>query len=392
MRVAIDTRSLRPPLTGIGHFVHRLMNALLPLLAPDEKLLSFNGWRIEPLDVNFLARIEGLNLDEGTARTLPSAASRTLTFLRQNHLMRNAIRAFYASRFHGAEKQLDLFHAVRYVPPGAFHKPVLPIIYDLSHIRYPQAHPRERVETLERQLTSLTRVPYVQTISEFSKSEIVSVLGISPDRIYVTYPAPSAHFQPQRDGDNECLDKYGLAAKSYFLFVGTREPRKNLKSVAEAYATLTAEVMKQFPLIWVGPSGWGDLELSSAAERARRDEQIRIVGYAPDRELAALYRNTVLFVMPSIYEGFGMPVIEAMACGAPIAASRIPVFEEIAGSYARYVDPMDIEGWRKVLKDVINGESGPYHGHGAIPDLTRFSWQTSAATTLELYRRLVRAN
>jgi alpha-1,3-rhamnosyl/mannosyltransferase len=92
--------------------------------------------------------------------------------------------------------------------------------------------------------------------------------------------------------------------------------------------------------------------------------------------------------MPSLYEGFGMPVVEAIACGARIALSRIPVFEEIAGTDARYVDPMDVEGWRQAIEDAIH--EGPEWARGSPPDLTRFSWRSSAATTLELYRRLSR--
>jgi alpha-1,3-rhamnosyl/mannosyltransferase len=389
MRVAIDTRPLRPPLTGIGHFVHRLTSAMLPLLAANEQLLSFNGWRIQPLDQEFLARAEMRNSSAGPEQsmwTFRHVASKGSVFLRQ--MSPDALRA---ARFHSAEKNFDLFHAVNYVPPGAPHKPVLPFIHDLSHIRYPQTHPKERVEWLEQQLKLLADVPYVQTNSEFSKSEIVAVLGVSSNRIYVTYAAPGMHFRPDRDGDEAWLAKCNLAPRKYFLFVGTREPRKNFKTVAEAHTALPVAMQAQLPLIWVGPPGWGELSLSPAAERGKDQGLIRMIGYVPDRELAALYRNTALFVMPSIYEGFGMPVVEAMVCGARIALSRIPVFEEIAGSYARFVDPMDVEGWRQAMKDAIEEGRGTPTARGVQPDLARFSWHSSAATTLDLYRRLALA-
>ena len=208
-------------------------------------------------------------------------------------------------------------------------------------------------------------------------------------QIHVTYPAPGEHFRRDGQADGLCLTRYDVASRKYLLMVGTREPRKNFKTVAEAYTALPAELREQFPLLWVGPSGWGDLSLSPAIERATEVGQIRIVGYVPDFELAALYRNTTLFLMPSIYEGFGMPVIEALACGARVTLSKIPVFEEIAGSYARYVDPMDVQGWRKAIEEAID-EGLQWRGRDCPPDLTRFSWRASAAATLDLYRRLGR--
>lgn len=390
MRVAIDTRSLRPPLTGIGHFVHRLSNAMLPLLSPDEELLAFSGWTIKPLDHAFLVRIEESNFaaipgdSKLSARRATDSAHR---FLRQLEPARRLVRTLHAHSFRDAQKNFDLFHAVNYLPPGSPHRPVLPVIYDVSHIRFPETHPRERIEWLERGDKLLADAPFVQTVSKFSKSEIVALLGISAARIYVTYPAPGEYFRPEGEADGLCLKKYDVEPHKYLLVVGTREPRKNFRTVAEAYTVLPTALQAQYPLLWVGPSGWGDLSLSSAIARATKLGQIRIIGYVPDRDLAALYRNTTLFLMPSPYEGFGMPVIEALACRARVALSKIPVFEEIAGRYARYVDPMDVEGWRQAISDAID-EGPQWPGRGSLPDLARFSWHSSAATTLDLYRRL----
>ncbi len=390
MRVAVDTRSLLWPFTGVGHFVHRLTSAMLPLLAADERLLSFNGWRIEPLDREFLARVAMRNSDPGAQGAISSfrhVANNGYAALRENYAVRKAARALHAGFFRLAEPRFDIFHAANYLPPGVPHKPVLPIIYDLSHLRFPQAHPTERIEWLEKRLTSLAAAPYVQTISQFSKSEIVSLLGVAADRITVTYPAPDVHFRPDADADDARLAKFDVKPLQYLLAVGTREPRKNFKTVAEAYAALPAATQARYPLLWVGPSGWGDISLSPAGERAKQLGRIGLVGYVSDRDLAALYRNTTLFVMPSVYEGFGMPVVEAMACGARVALSKIPVFEEVAGGAGRYVDPIDVAGWRHAIEEAIEeAPQGPRRG--APPDLTRFSWRASAAATLDLYRRL----
>lgn len=393
MRVAIDTRSLRPPLAGIGHFTHRLADAMLPLLSREDTLLAFNGWTLEPLDRQFLTRIAAANSGDASAglqRTVRQAVRKFYLSLRPIAPLRKGLRAIQAHRFRGHEDRFDVFHAMNYVPPGRFRRPVLPFIHDLSHIRHPLMHPRDRVGWLRRQLALVADAPFIQTNSLFSKREIVAVLDFPPDRVRVTYAAPGAEFGRTPDDDEAWLAKNRLFARRYILTVGTREPRKNFKSIAEAYAGLPENLQAQSPLVWCGSAGWGDLSLSRSAVRAKEAGYIRIVGYVSDRELAALYRNCALFLMASVYEGFGMPVVEAMACGARVALSRIPVFEEIAGNYAQYVDPLDVEAWRRTIRAAIEEAYDPQAVQLRQPDLTRFSWRASAATTLQLYRQLQR--
>jgi glycosyltransferase involved in cell wall biosynthesis len=393
MRVAIDTRSLRPPLAGIGHFTHRLTEAMLPLLSRDDTLLAFNGWALEPLDRQFLSRVAAANSGDGLAgpqRAVKQAARKFYLSLRPVAPVRKALRAIQAHRFRGREEGFDVFHAINYVPPGRFRRPVLPFIHDLSHIRHPQMHPKDRVDWLRRQLALVADAPLVQTNSLFSKREIVAMLEVPADRVHVTYAAPGAEFQPDADGDEAWLAENKLTARRFILTVGTREPRKNFKSIAAAYAGLPENVRSQVPLIWCGPAGWGDLALPRSAAKAKDAGHIRFLNYVPNRELAALYRNCAVFVMASVYEGFGMPVVEAMACGARVALSRIPVFEEIAGNYARYVEPLDVEDWRRAIREAIGDACDPRVPQMRQPDLGRFSWQLSAATTLDLYRQLRR--
>jgi glycosyltransferase involved in cell wall biosynthesis len=393
MRVAIDTRSLRPPLAGIGHFTYRLTEAMLPLLSSDETLFAFDGWRLELLDRRFLDRIAAANSGNGSMGSQHAArqAGRKLyNALRPVAAVRKSVRAVQAHRFRRNEERFDVFHAMNYVPAGTVRRPVLPFIHDLSHIRHPNMHPRDRVEWLQDQLALVAGAPLVQTNSQFSKGEITAVLGIPAQRIHVTYAAPGADFRRAPDGDDAWLAKSGLTARRFILAVGTREPRKNFASVAEAYVGLPENLRAQIPLVWCGPAGWGDLSLSPSAARAKEAGQIRIAGYVPDRELAALYRNCTLFVMASVYEGFGMPVVEAMACGARIVLSRIPVFEEIAGGYARYVEPFDVEEWGRAIRQAVEEALDSSGLQLRQPDLVRFSWQSSAAATLDLYRQLQR--
>jgi hypothetical protein len=191
------------------------------------------------------------------------------------------VRAVQAHRFRRNERRFDVFHAINYVPPGKIGRPVLPFIHDLSHIRHPNMHPRDRVEWLQEQLALVADAPLVQTNSQFSKGEITAVLGIPAERIHVTYAAPGADFRRAPDGDEAWLAKNGLTARRFILAVGTREPRKNFTSVAEAYVGLPENLRAQIPLVWCGPAGWGDLSLSPSAARAKAPDKYESLATFP---------------------------------------------------------------------------------------------------------------
>jgi alpha-1,3-rhamnosyl/mannosyltransferase len=389
MRIGIETTSLRGPRTGIGEYVYRLVEALLPLLLDQDTLHGYDGLRCLPIESDYLEYAAKQNelLARSSTNTNIGVGRSAYLFFRQAPMARQAAQAVKELTFKMAEKKFDIFHATNFAPPGPFHKPVLPLVYDLSFIRYPELHPIERVQWLERQLPTIVKSPFIQTISNFCKQEITQLLGVPGGQIYVSYPGIASHFTPQRlDTDDAYLAKIRVVPKRYFLIVATREPRKNFTTAAEAYVTLPNSLRSVFPLIWVGASGWGDLKLGRAVEKARDDGQIRFTGYLPEAALAALYRHTSLFIMPSLYEGFGMPVAEALACKSPIAVSDIPVFREVAGPRASYISAMDVSGWHEVMYAASEGR--PIISPHTLTDSERFSWTKAATQSLELYRRL----
>jgi alpha-1,3-rhamnosyl/mannosyltransferase len=301
------------------------------------------------------------------------------------------LRGIKTAAFRLCEKHFDVFHATQYAPPGPTSKPFLPLFHDLSHIRYPDAHPADRVRWLEHHLPYAAQAEFIQTVSEFTKSEVQSLLGVDAARISVAYPGIAGEFNPEPSViDDGVLKQYALTAGRFFLCVATREPRKNFRTIAEAYAKLPRAVQARCPMVWSGQAGWGDLDFSPSAKRLIDGGQIRPLGYIADGALAALYRQTTLFLMPSVYEGFGLPLTEALSCRSPVAASDIPVFREVAGRFARFVEPLDADGWAEVMLQALEPTSRP--DIAAIDHwLSRYSWHTNATDTLALYRKLAQS-
>src|SRR5439155_13908971 len=230
MRVAIETAAFRSPLAGVGYYIHCMIEAMLPQLAEDERLVAFDGLTIRPIDADYVKAVEARNI----ARTLPTeggsllrtSADAAYAALRLLGAVRSAGRLAKRIRVRAAQRRFDVFHAANFAPPGPLRKPVLATIYDLSHRRFPQAHPRERVKWLDRQLPVLRHAPFVQTISNFSKREIVELLGIAEDRVQVAYPGISRHFKAEPSStDSAQLERHRVTAGEYFMVVATREPR-----------------------------------------------------------------------------------------------------------------------------------------------------------------------
>lgn len=396
MRYALETTVTLGPLAGIGHYVQNLSEALLPLLGHDEQLFGFDGLsfaRIDPPHSTVVSIPKDATAKD-VKQTLARAKFQTYLLLRSVPPIRAALRYAKEVAFRTYESDFDVFHAVQTVPPGPFKKPLLPTIHDLSHIRFPQAHPNERVRWLERGMKLLVdQVPIIQTVSQFSKREIVELLGVSEDRIHVSYPGVGRAFSDPPWSSEEqvaCLRNHDIRAEHYFLMVSTREPRKNFRTVAEAYAAMPDRLRESIPLVWVGQPGWGDLDLSQSVERAIKRGEIRVMGYVSEQSLVALYQHARLFLMPSIYEGFGMPITEALSCGTALALSDIPVFREVAGKFARFVDPLDIAGWRAAMVEAAQHPLMPVNREAATQWLQRYTWAQNAAQTLEIYRHLAR--
>jgi glycosyltransferase involved in cell wall biosynthesis len=190
-----------------------------------------------------------------------------------------------------------------------------------------------------------------------------------------------------RQSMDHCKRELGLP-ENFILFVGTREPRKNLKRLLDAYLELPERIKKEFKLVLIGPQGWNETESESA--RRKMGDRLVVMGYLESQKLAYTYNLATLFVFPSLYEGFGLPPLEAMACGSPVVASRVASLPEVCGEAAYYVEPRDpssiAAGICKVLEDSQMRKALISKG---VEQAGSFSWERTARETLAVFREVL---
>jgi alpha-1,3-rhamnosyl/mannosyltransferase len=396
MHVGIDLTPLRPPFTGISNYELHMLAAVLDRM-PELRLSGFNGLSWSAVDRASLERLAlAAGKQDGAAPAAP-AGSRGRLMMAARRLVRGvpALHAGYAAlqsaayRATAGRQGPSFFHAFKYRAPGPSRVPVLPLIHDLSHIRFPEAHPAARLRWMEPVARVTRAAPLVHTVSEFSRQEIIALLGVPAERIVVAPPGVAPIYWTAPVSKEATLARFGLAERRFALVVSTLEPRKNLATAVAAFGRLPPATRAALPLCVVGAVGWGDLGLPVVAESLRREGTLRFLGYVRDRELRDLYATTALMLYPSLYEGFGMPVTEALACGAPVAASDAASLPEALGDAGRLIAPRDVEGWSRALEAALGaGQRTEAERERRRAQARRFSWEGTAAIVEGIYRRL----
>jgi alpha-1,3-rhamnosyl/mannosyltransferase len=230
-------------------------------------------------------------------------------------------------------------------------------INDLSWHHEPSWHPAERLQWIDRNLkTTLRRASRFVAISQFTKDAVVRELGVPAGRVDVVPLAPAAEFQPvSQDDATGTLSRYDLQDRSYVFSISTLEPRKNFDRLLAAHLQLPAALRHRAPLVIAGGKGWGNVLAQPEADAAVTARTVRLLGHVPDADLVTLCARAAVFAYVSLYEGFGLPVVEAMATGTPVLASSTTAVGEVAARAALLVDPMDVdaisEGLRRLLED-----------------------------------------
>lgn len=374
LNVAFGGLALLSPLTGIGQYAWHLGSGLREL--PD-------------LDLDFF-------YDTGFSRELRQGASILTGRVRglARRLMPNAYavrRALQQRRFDsGARaKRYDVYHEPNYLALR-FDGPTIITVHDLSWIRYPQTHPAERVRAMDRYFEpALRNAALLLTDSLFVKNEILEVFGFDADRILPIPLGLDPMFRPLTSAQTQpVIGPLGLTHGGYLLSVGTLEPRKNLHSTIAAYASLAPALRERHPLVLAGMRGWRTTAIERLLEPLVASGHVRMLGYLKREELAAVTAGALALVYPSLYEGFGLPPLEAMGCGVPAIASNVSSLPEVVGDTGIQVPPMDVEALAQAMRRMM--EDDRFRADLSVRAVARsamFTWERCVQETAAAYRR-----
>jgi glycosyltransferase involved in cell wall biosynthesis len=376
MRVAFNATSLTGPLTGVGQYAFQLARCLQTMPGMELSLFYADHFErsVHARGQRYVAEMRG------TVRRFVPYAYEIARRLRQRRFDRGA----RGMRF-------DLYHEPNFLAFD-FDGPLVLTAHDLSWIRYPETHPSERVRAMHKYFEpGLRRAQVVLTDSDFVKREIVDVFGIDPARIRAIPIGLDPIFRPMaREAAQPVLAAHGLSFGRYLLNVGTLEPRKNLERTVRAYGTLPAPLRADFPLVIVGANGWRAQGIESMLGPLVARGDAKVLGYLERSELAAVTAGAAALVYPSIYEGFGLPPLEAMGCGVPAISSNVSSLPEVVGDAGLLVDPLDIDAIAAAMRTMLE-DTGLRSSLAAksLERAARFTWEGCAAATFAAYRDAV---
>lgn len=405
MRIGFDITALYMAQAGVFYYDYNLIRALLEQDPDSEYLLLdyypiHGGWTDPPEALEWTApnarvvHCHGLRHRQ-LARWAPLQKPRLLPLaaLADKVLYwpwTMATEAVMRRRLIPVLDGVNVFHSsdvLLWKQPGALNVVTL---YDLTALLFPERHTADTREFQWRKYRfAQHQADAVLAISEATRQDIVTHLGIPPDRVHVVYGGVDPIFRPIEDRRALAwtLASLKIALDKYLLFVGTLEPRKNLVRLIEAYHQLRHRLPPPAPrLVMVGASGWQFEAIFERVETLNLEKEVMFLGRVPYQVLPALYNGAVAFVYPSLYEGFGLPPLEAMRCGTPVITSNCSSLPEVVGDAGRLVDPLDVDGLASAMVEVVSdADLRADMRRRGLAQAARFSWERTARETLAVY-------
>lgn len=353
--VGINMLAIPPKMAGTGVYIYNLLSALITLDSDCRYVVFINKELVEKFPKSEKIEYRSFNVRNLIQRV----------FIEQVIIPLQSIR-------------FTVLHAIANVAPLLSICPVITTIHDIYQLYYPERFPRLKLHYLKLFVPlSVWKSREVITVSECTKRDILkhyNSFSMSAKLVYI----PEASRYEVRERAQQ--------ADKYLLFVGTLEPGKNLKTLLEAYAQLSIATKEEYPLRIVGGKGWKNSEIKDLVYSLQLQDCVEFMGYITDEELQELYYCATCFVLPSLYEGFGLPVLEAMSQGCPVITSNVSSLPEVAGDAAILVNPLDVQDIKHAIKTVIDNSSiqAELTQKGYVQVRT-FSWERCARETLKLY-------
>ena len=362
MRVLVDASCLMPPLTGVGHYARAIIERLPSTLGHAEwRYFTGFGWN----------------------RTLRPPPNLSGSLLRRVPGARLAWHAVRAGLWRLGKPVVPGGRAVCFAPnfrPTYSFEPCVPVVHDLSFIRHPGTHPPGRLAWLAGLGAVLEAAPRIIAVSPFTARELAGHYGVAPEKIRVASPGLRPSLLESAPAAPAALAELGLTERSYFLCVGTLEPRKNLNTLVDAYARLPQALRQRVPLVLAGASGWGEWGGGRPWRDLMARGELRLLSYVREELLPGLYGAALAHCTPSLYEGFGMPVAESLCRGSPVLVSDAGALPETAGPGGLVLPALDVEAWTAALARIAEDEAL----RGRLSEAGRrhvlqYCWNASAA-------------
>lgn len=383
MQVLLPDESLRiAPNSGIGRYTAELIRGLKNHRDIDS-LLTFRRGSVAFQEPD----------------TIPCHRDHGRSTAFRHYLVENssfAYRAYDILRTRYYKGLLRNYRSYIYHEPNFILKPhegyKVATIHDFSFIKFPECHPRLRVrflnDNIEKTIVSADRII---VDSDFIKHELLSMFPVSGDRVITVALGVDQGFAPKSEAEvQHVLDAYELSYRQFFLIVGALDPRKNLGRTLQAYCRLPVYIQRHFPVVVVGHPGWCKIVFDKATEHQIANGNIRFVGGVTDSVLKALYASAQAVLYFSLYEGFGLPALEALASGTPILTSSKSAMVELCGPYGMFASPHSLDEMsdamrRSVDLDQVRAEVSS----GMVAYAQSFSWENTVNSTVSVYKRVV---
>ncbi len=369
MEIGIDARLVFYHQAGIGQYILRLTDALAALDKTNQYYL-------------FQSRKDRTQLI-----TAPNFHRRVLWTPSHHRFERMAMSVEMFPH------SLDVFHSPDFIPPRRLRVPTVITVHDLAFLMYPRFLTPDAARYYGQIDHASRSATHIIAVSESTKRDITRLLGVPEDKVTVIYEAahPVKRVIDPVDAQQHVKRNYGVDG-DFILFVSTIEPRKNLPTLLAAYSKLLTGYKSQAKLVVAGGKGWLTDEVDQAVEKYKLHDKVCFLGAVPNEELGYLYKAARVFAFPSLYEGFGLPPLEAMASGTPVIVSNVTSLPEVVGDAGLLVDPNDVDAWAAALYRVLtDNDLHTEMAHKSIKRASKFSWERAARETLEVYRKAAKA-